>query len=187
MTPLRLGLRDKDELTTDSKVDLYCWFAQPGREFEYLSGKAHLRFHSDGCELSAECYTQTGDLWVFKSFNIETKKRYYSPKEAGFRAKFLIGQPKSKYESRNVIGFAIEDNPYLYSTCWSLFWLDDGPGPEPGAIMLGEDGEHCAILDDEGTKFIHTNPMTGKVTYESIAVAQRYFPNGILYKRSPDY
>jgi len=186
MTPLQLMLGDKDELTTDSNLDLYCLAAKDGRESESLFGYAYLRFYSDGCELSAECYTLTGDLWVFKSFNSETKKRHYSQKEAGFRAKFLIGQPKSKYEPSNVIGFAIVDDPYYYRSCEAFFQYSDAPGPEPGAIILGKDKKHCGILDDEGTKFIHTNPIAGKVTYDSIAVAQRYFPNGIVYKRSPD-
>ena len=61
MTPLYLSLTHKAELTTDSKVDLNCRLAEHGHEYERLSGKAHLRFYSDGCELSAECYTQTGD------------------------------------------------------------------------------------------------------------------------------
>ena len=187
MNPLKLSLERKSKLTTDRKVDLNCSAAQDGRESEALSGKAYLTFYNGGSELSAECYTKTGDLWLFKSFNVEAEKYYYSQKEAGFRAKFLIGQPKSKYDPFNVIGFAIVDDPYYYRSCEAFFQYSDAPGPEPGAIILGKDKKHCGILDDEGTKFIHTNPIAGKVTYDSIAVAQRYFPNGIVYKRSPDY
>jgi len=119
---------------------------------------------------------------------VETEKIFYSHKEAGFRAKFLIGQPESKYQPPDIIYFAIYDYPYLYRHCNYFLdsWCPDAPGPEPGAIMVGKNGEHCAILDDEGTKFIHSNPVAGKVTYDSIAVAERYFPNGIVYKRSPD-
>jgi len=187
MTALQLVLKDKIDLTIDTKLDLYCSAAQDGRESEVLSGYAYLRFYSGGSELEAECYTQTGDLWTFKSFSTETKKQYYPQKEAGFRAKFLIDQPKSKYGPSNVIGFAIEDNPYFYDSCERFSRYSDAPGPEAGAVMLGKDEKHCAILDDEGTKFIHTNPVAGKVTYESIAVAERYFPNGVLYKRWPDF
>ena len=190
MTLAYLDTEYKATLTTNSELDLDCFKARDGVEnFEFLSGKAHLRFNSDGCEFSAECYTETGDLWVFKSSNVETKKKYYSPKEAGSRAKFLIGQPKSKYKPQDVITFAIQDDPYFYKSCFSFlgFGLSDAPGPEPGAIMVGPFGMHCAILDNKGTKFIHTNPVTGKVTYESIAVAKIYFPSGIVYKRHPDY
>ena len=184
MTPLHLMLGDRVELTTANKVDLYCGGMRDGaKDLESLSGKAHLRLYSDGSELSAECSTQTGDLWLLKSFNIETKKLYYSQKEAGFRAKFLIGQPESKYKPPNVISFAIFDYPYHAFNCESFLFYADAAGPEAGAIMLGKDGKHCGILDDEGTKFIHTNPVAGKVTYESIAVAERYFSEGIMYKR----
>jgi len=188
MSPIYLVLGHQVELTTDSKVDVNCWGVRDGIEdSEALSGKGHLRFYSDRCELSAECYTRTGDLWVFKSLNIETEKIHYSQKEAGFRAKFLIGQPTSKYKPPYIINFAILDYPYYYDSCLDYRnWYSDAPRPEPGAIMLGKDGKHCAILDDEGTKFIQSNPVTGKVTYDSIAVAERYFPNGIVYKRWPD-
>jgi len=189
MTAFSLEFRGRTGLTTDKEVNIHCQNVKHSLETsEKLSGKAHLRFYGDRCELSAECYTKTGDLWVFKSSNVETKKEYYPQKEAGFRAKFFIGQPKSKYEPQDIITFAILGYPYIYSDCKDFFasWFPDAPGPEPGAIMVERYGKHCAILDDEGTKFIHMNPVSGKVTYDSIVIAERYFPEGIYYLRLPD-
>jgi len=189
MTPLLFGLGSSDGLTTSKRLDLDCSYAQDGLEDrEHLSGRGHLRFYDGGCELSAECYTKTRDLWVLKSSNVESKEWYYPQKEAGFRAKFLINQPESKYKPQDVISFAMEDYPYIYKNCGDFLesWFLDVLGPEPGGIMVGKDKKHCAILDDEGTKFTHSNPVAGKVTYDSIAVAERYFPSGIVYKRWPD-
>ena len=189
MTPVYLALMYGDKLATDDNVHLDCWSVRHGLEtFQDLSGSSYLTLYSDGCELSAACYTKTGDLWIFKSSNVETKKQYYSPKEAGFRAKFLVDQPKLKYGPQDVITFAAFDIPYYCSRCnYFLYsWYPVAPGPEPGAIMVGKYGDHCAILDNEGTKFTHSNPVAGKVTYDSIAVARRYFPSGIFYKKYPD-
>jgi len=190
MTPVHLALIYGDKLATDNRVDLDCWTARHGLEtFQDLSGSGYLRFYTDGCELSAACYTKTGDLWIFNSSNVQTKKPYYPPKEAGFRAKFLIDQPRSKYRPYDVVSFAAFDIPYYCNNCnyFLQSWYPDAPGPEPGAIMVGKHGDHCAILDDEGTKFIHANPTATKVTYDSIALTQRYFPKGLVYRRWVDY
>jgi len=190
MTPLLLVLEYRGGLITDSEIELHCLYGRDGLEDrENLSGWGYLRFYNDRCELSARCYPESSPhVWTFNSTNVETKKWVYSSKEAGFRAKFLIDQSRSKYKPSDIISFAIYDYPYFYDSC--KVYLDsrysNAPGPEPGAIMVGKDGWHCAILDDEGTKFTHSNPVAGRVTYDSIAVAERYFPNGTFYKRSPD-
>ena len=121
-----------DMLTTASEISLDCKLGKHGLENdEKLSGKVHLRPDGDRCELSAECYTQTGDLWTFNSSNVKTKRWYYSQKEAGFRAKFLIGQPRSKYKPQDVIHFALVDYPYHYGNCENfLNWYSNAPGPE---------------------------------------------------------
>jgi len=118
---------------------------------------------------------------------VKSETYFYPPKEAGLRAKSLINQPTSKYKPTDIIDFAIFDYPYVRSHCKDFLRSDypDAPGPEPGAIMVGKDGTHCAILDNEGTKFIQSNSEARKVTYDSIAVAERYFPKGIIYKRYP--
>jgi len=189
MTPFLLKAGTSGMITESWNDKLHCSSIQYGLEYpRRLVGVISIREFLDGILFNAECYTSTDDRLVFKSFNVDTKKRSYSQKEAGFRAKFLIDQPESKYKPCNVIHFAILDYPYFGGYCNEYLRSDypEVPGPEPGAIMVGTDGKHCAILDNEGTKFIQSNPAVGKVTYDSIAVAQRYFPNGIIYKRYPE-
>jgi len=189
MTPLVLFLDAEGTVTTGIEIKLDCYGAKHGLEnFEFLSGTGVLTGSWDKSEFKAECYTETGDLWIFKSSNVKSQTFFYPPKEAGLRAKFLINQPTSKYEPANIISFAIFDYPYLEWDCEDFLDSDfpDAPGPEPGAIMVGKDGYHCAILDNEGTKFIQSNSEARRVTYDSIAVAERYFPKGIIYKRYPN-
>jgi len=186
MTPLYFYADDYYKIGTGIKIELDCLWAQHGLENSEsdLSGTSVLKGSWDKPEFSAQCYTRAGDSWVIKSSSVKSQTRFYSQKEAGYRAKFLIDQPASKYEPPNIISFALADYPYFNLRCESLFdpAFLDVPGPEPGAIIAGKDKKHCAILDDEGTKFIQSNPIVGKVTYDSIAIVQRYFPNGVAYK-----
>jgi len=186
MTPLFLTLYAPNTATTGIEIRLDCLAAQQGLEdTEVLSGTGVLTGSWDKSEFKGECYTRTGDLWIFKSSNVKSQTFYYPPKEAGLRAKFLIDQPISKYRAPDTILFAIYDYPYFDLSCDYYLRSEflDAPGPEPGAIMVGKDKRHCAILDNEGTKFIHSNSEARKVTYDSIALAERYFPNGVIYKR----
>jgi len=189
MTPLSLVLEVRDKTTTGIDIKANCSGARHGLEnFEYLFGAAALTGSWDKAEFKAECYTETYDLWIFKSSNVKSQTICYPPKEAGLRAKFLIDQPISKYKPADIITFAIADFPHLNWKCNAFLDSNfpDAPGPEPGAIMVGKDESHCAILDNEGTKFIHSNSEARRVTYDSIALAERYFPKGIIYKRYPN-
>jgi len=189
MTPIRLIVYNKDTTTTGIEIKLDCVAAQHGLEDTefFLSGRGVLTGSWDKSEFKAECYTRTRDLWVFKSSNVKSQTYCYPPKEAGLRAKFLIDQPTSKYKPPEVINFAIYEYPYSSFNCETYLDSDFpvAPGPEPGGIMVGKDGNHCAILDNEATKFIQSNSEARRVTYDSIAVANRYFPKGIVYKRYP--
>jgi len=189
MTPLILVLENEDKTTTGIDIKLDCFVARHGLENrEYLSGTGSLKDSWDKPEFKARCHTRTGDLWMFNSSNVKSQTFFYPPKEAGVRAKSLIDQPTSKYKPTEIVIFAIYDYPYLDMECNTFLRSNypDAPGPEPGAIMVGKDGKHCAILDNEGTKFIQSNSEAKKVTYDSIAVAERYFPKGIIYKRYPN-
>eukprot|EP00826_Nyctotherus_ovalis_P061789 TRINITY_DN8834_c0_g1_i6.p1 TRINITY_DN8834_c0_g1~~TRINITY_DN8834_c0_g1_i6.p1 ORF type:complete len:258 (-),score=49.02 TRINITY_DN8834_c0_g1_i6:243-1016(-) len=149
-----------------------------------LSGYIELNKLSNHTELNAVCVTQTGEQWTFVTRNVETPNWLYTPKEAGARAKYLIGQSSKRYRSHHVILFAIADLPD--SNHCGIFLHEKYPTidrPEIGAIMVGKDGKHCGILDDEGTKFVHSNPVLGRVTHEHLVMAQRYFPRGVIYKR----
>jgi len=187
MTPLILVLDAKGTTNTGIEIKANCIGVRHGLEnLEALSGTGVLTGSWDKSEFKGECYTWGGDPRMFKSSNVKSQTFFYPPKEAGLRAKFLIDQPTSKYEPANVIIFAIHDYPYVSLNCKDILQgFPDAPRPEPGAIMVGKDGNHCAILDNEGTKFIQSNSEARRVTYDSIALAERYFPKGIIYKRYP--
>jgi len=190
MTPLCLTALDMNTATTgiDKKVPCVEAFHGLEKPEKGLSGTSVLTGSWEKAEFKAECYTKAGDLWVFKSSNVKSQTMKYPPKEAGLRAKFLIDQPVSKYKAQSVILFATLDLPYLNMNCKNFLssYYPETPGPEPGGVMVGKDGDHCAILDNEATKFIQSNSAEGKVTYNSIAVVERYFPKGVLYKKYPE-
>jgi len=189
MTAIYLSAANFKRIATGIEIKTYCLEAAYGLENveKGLSGTAVLRGSWEQAEFKAECYTRTGDLWMFNSSNVKSQTMCYPPKEAGLRAKFLIGQPAYRYPPQSIILFAIIDFPYLNMACKDFLdpVFPHAPGPEPGAIIVGKDGIHCAILDNEGTKFIQSNPAVGKVTYDSIAMIERYFPKGVVYKRNP--
>lgn len=129
-----------------------------------------------------------GTSFAYRALLKESSRMFYTPKEAGRRAKSILGQNSEYFDAANVVAYAISDIAYFLRGC-SMFLGEtwpDAPGPEPGAIIVGSDGKHCGILDDEGTKFVHNNPVSNIATYESLAVVERYFPKGVIYKRYAD-
>lgn len=152
-----------------------------------LRGNITLHKSETGFELVGEFVKHSGVFCLFKASLVETCGWFYPPKEAGSRAKYLIGQNSEDFGPAAVALFAISDLAVYMFECRQVFrehWPEI-PGPEPGAVVVGRDRKHCGIVDDEGTKLVHSNPVVKKVTYESLAVIRRYFPNGVVYKRYP--
>ena len=48
----------------------------------------------------------------------------------------------------------------------------------PGMIIVGKDGKNCAIIDNEGDKFIHSNPIKKVVTETPLVMVNQFFTNG---------
>jgi len=142
---------------------------------------------NDKTKVSSNCSTQEGKAWFFESINNESKTMFFPPQEAGLRAKNLIGQNSEKFTSTALIYYAILDAPYIpKNDCGKEFnTYPDVDKPGPGVVILGKDGKHCAILDNEGNKFIHVNPAKRVITYDSIAIINTYFPKGFVYKAYP--
>eukprot|EP00826_Nyctotherus_ovalis_P024278 TRINITY_DN187_c0_g1_i4.p1 TRINITY_DN187_c0_g1~~TRINITY_DN187_c0_g1_i4.p1 ORF type:complete len:262 (-),score=32.85 TRINITY_DN187_c0_g1_i4:106-891(-) len=152
-----------------------------------MSGTAVVKGDWEKSELDADCISSVGEHWRFKTSNTKSPTFGYTQKEAARRAKHLIGQDFRRYGPSTVILYAVYDYSFFLFGC-SIFLINqfpEAPGPEPGAIMVGTDAKHCAIMDEEATKFIHSNPSKRKVTLDSIAITKRYFPNGVVYKRYP--
>lgn len=156
-----------------------------GEENKKLTGTIKFEGTWDKAIVSGDCVSEAGEHWIFKSEGVKSDSMFYPPVEAGLRAKYLVGRSSDICEAPAVIMYAIADMPFTDIPCQFFTTFDDLPGPEPGAVIVGDDAEHCAIVDNEGDKFIHSNPIKDKVTYESLALVHQYFPNGFTYKAYP--
>eukprot|EP00826_Nyctotherus_ovalis_P007208 TRINITY_DN11785_c0_g1_i11.p1 TRINITY_DN11785_c0_g1~~TRINITY_DN11785_c0_g1_i11.p1 ORF type:complete len:144 (-),score=27.25 TRINITY_DN11785_c0_g1_i11:412-843(-) len=76
-----------------------------------------LRKSGGGFELTSEFIDFADTFCLFKASLIETRNHVYSPKEAGFRAKYLIGQSSKMYDAATVIIFAISDVVDINNEC----------------------------------------------------------------------
>eukprot|EP00826_Nyctotherus_ovalis_P038254 TRINITY_DN3575_c0_g1_i1.p1 TRINITY_DN3575_c0_g1~~TRINITY_DN3575_c0_g1_i1.p1 ORF type:complete len:264 (-),score=28.28 TRINITY_DN3575_c0_g1_i1:173-964(-) len=188
LTPFMLILGHAKEAGTDFNVTANCvggaWgYHNPGR----LSGTSTLVGPQNKTIFEADCASRRNEHWKVNATCNKSETLFYPPKEAGYRAKKLIGQNYRKFQAPHVVTYAVMDFPYVGIEC-RTFLLDvfpDAPGPEPGAIIVGNDGRHCGIVDDEGTKFVHSNPYARKVAYDPVSTAFRYFRRGFTYKRYP--
>lgn len=186
MTPFMLILGHADEAGADLNVTASCIGGAWGRRNAgRLSGSSTLIGPWNKTIFKADCASQGDQHWVVNATCNKSETLFYPPKEAGFRAKKLIGQNFRTFFGAEVITYAIMDFPYVGLQCWHILeaGFPNAPGPEPGAIIVGNDGRHCGIVDDEGTKFVHSNPHSRKVAYDSVSVAFRYFRRGFTYKR----
>ena len=157
-------------------------------EFDYLTGSITMNAPSDHGEIKGNCKASSG-VFSFIANSTQSKIVFYEPKEAGRRAKILIGQSTEKFRTTEVILYAIIDLVDSASNnCekeFESFPAAEGPGP--GIIILGRKDRHCAILDNEGTKFVHSHSSKKEVRYESVSLINTYFPNGHEYKKYPKY
>lgn len=152
---------------------------------EATDGDISLEGSKDAVNLTGECNFEDGSKFSIKSMLYEIKNPMYSAREAGLRARSLIGQSIHKFRAPEVISYAGIDVVYLRpdADCWTLLAdLKDAFGLAPGVAILGKDGRHCAIVDHEGTKIVHSNPVKKVVTEDSVALLHRYFPSGYVYK-----
>lgn len=165
-----------------------CWMVKLGRRsYIKATGIVSIRKSVDKLTITGKCITEENVVWEFNSVSTKSKSVYFQAKEAGLRAKTLLGCSAEKFLAAHVVSYATVDRPYFTDHC-GLYLVEDfpvAPGPEPGVIIVSKDGKHCAIADNEGTKFIQTNPWEKKVTEHSIALLSYYFPNGIIFKRYP--
>lgn len=186
MTPFFVLAENKT--TVSDGIEFKCTIGSWDRDIgTKITGTVKLTGTPDNFTLTGKCITEKNVVWSFSSINIKSKTPFYEPKEAGMRAKNLLGYGLAKFAAANVIFYALIDYAYFVNEC-AFFLYDifpDAPGPEPGVIIVGKDQSHCAIADQEGTKFIHSDPWTAKVMESSIALINKYFPSGVIYKRYP--
>lgn len=160
-----------------------------GKDFK-ADGNFRVKETDIGIDVEGECsIADIGKLSIKNGVGRKTKEFRYPPKEAGLRAKNLTAETVSEIKAHDVISYSIYGNiRSLFEDCGE-FLRERFPkldGPAPGAIMVGTDAKHCAIMDNEGSKFTHSNPHKKVVTTDSIIMSRVYFPNGVIYKGYPD-
>ena len=171
--------------------DNYVFTCKTGRwsnnKVTKLDGTIKITGTWDKAEIIGSCLNKI-DLkeWTIKSNGIGSKTIPFDYKEAGLRARYLIGKDIKKYMAYTVISYAIFDYPYLRLDCKRI--LDESKqieGPKPGILVVGKDGKHCGIIDNEGDKLIHSNPVKGVVTENPMPIIGQFFPNGYVFTDYP--
>ena len=109
----------------------------------------------------------------------------YLPPEAARRAQMLLGEKADAYKPVHVINYAVMGYPYIERISNCTWWLKNFPNVtqhKPGFVVVGLDGNHCGIIDKEGDKFIHSNPVKREVTENPIIMLRNFFPKGYIFK-----
>jgi len=188
LTPTALLSDYRQSKVTDPfELEYGCRITFIGRDRTDMGGTMILRGTWDKAEFIGNCNSSSGKPYTFKGTGNKSDHLLYDPKEAGLRAKIFIDKKTEDYRSFEIIGYAIIDNYYEFTQC-DIFLSSRFPvipEPTPGAIIVGKDGLHCGIVDNEGTKFIHGNPVSKKVTLESMVNINKYFQKGVYYKKYP--
>eukprot|EP00826_Nyctotherus_ovalis_P039192 TRINITY_DN3745_c0_g1_i6.p1 TRINITY_DN3745_c0_g1~~TRINITY_DN3745_c0_g1_i6.p1 ORF type:complete len:203 (+),score=42.90 TRINITY_DN3745_c0_g1_i6:237-845(+) len=176
------------EMGGDGNIELTCVEGRwSNGEKVRMSGVFNFSGNWDKAEIKANCIVkETREVWVIESNEMEKKTIYFSYEESGLRARSLIGQSSQKYNSSNVISYAILDYPYTDLNCELIFnRFPDEETSKPGTIILGKDKVNCGIIDNEGSKFVHSDVSKGIVTATPLSLAKRFFPEGFVYKGYP--
>jgi len=153
-----------------------------------MTGKITVREIGIGRRASGSCSTLDGKkVWTVDGEGSLDKNMLFEPKVAGRRAVDLVGLEARLYAPYHVIGYAISDMPFFLTSCSRI--LKKFPKEyesKPGFIIVASNGEHCGIIDHEGSKFIHANPITRAVTLSSIALIIQFFPEGYEFRSYPN-
>ena len=119
--------------------------------------------------------------WTMKAKAKRVTCPFYPPTESAKRVEILIGQSDENFKPVHVLNYATTGIAYMYdvSTC-SVYLkhskqVSDG---KPGFIIIDNKADYCAIIDKEGDKFIHSNPVNHQVTSTPMAMINAFFRNG---------
>lgn len=134
---------------------------------------------------SGWCYdSEAKTNYSLNANGVYTKTPFYNFTEAAGRAQILVGQPSSNYQPVHVLNFAVIGYPYINTMkdCKAYLPFKNATESKPGYLVVAKDGAHCAILDKEGDKFIHTNPTKKLVEATPMSLINTFFPKGYNFK-----
>lgn len=109
----------------------------------------------------------------------------FSQPESAKRAQTLVGAKAELYKAVHVLDYAYMGYPYLGPVADCKYYNEnfkDAAKSGPGLAIVGKDNAHCAIIDAEGDKFIHSNPGKKEVTLTPLSMINDYFKKGYVFK-----
>eukprot|EP01022_Parablepharisma_sp_SALTPOND_P033855 TRINITY_DN89815_c0_g1_i1.p1 TRINITY_DN89815_c0_g1~~TRINITY_DN89815_c0_g1_i1.p1 ORF type:complete len:285 (+),score=16.80 TRINITY_DN89815_c0_g1_i1:487-1341(+) len=115
--------------------------------------------------------------------------KIYKAEDAAKRAQFLVGRLKEHFSAAEVLNFAYYDYPYAKPRKDCSYYLnnfgEETTDRKPGYAIVSKYGNHCAIIDKEGDKFIHANPTGKKVVATPISMIDNFFRSEYVIKTVP--
>lgn len=149
-----------------------------------LEGTVKLLINETKTEYNGQCSTSDNTtIWTIMARGNKKPCKFYPLIESGLRAIMMIGKPTKLYKSNQVINYAITGYPYFGETCaWYLHNAKETNVTKPGLLMIDNKGTACAIVDNEGDKFIYGNTINGLVESSPIVLYKKYFPNGYVLR-----
>ena len=168
------------------EIEANCTEAYWGTRYFAATGSVKINGTWNEAYYHATCdHPKTRVHWEIHALGKHSNCSTYSPEEAAVRSKTLIGQAAEVFRPVHVLNYAIIGHPYIpsFKDCAAYIPLFvNATETKPGFAVVGIDGAHCGIIDKEGDKFIHTNPVTKKVSETPLAMINNFFKNGYIIK-----
>jgi len=167
-------------------IEAECFEGAWGTKTFKMSGQVHIEGTWDEIHYHGHCqHHETKTHWEIQAKAEKAKCPLYQPAEAAQRVHVLINQPAEVYQPVHVLNYAIIGYPYITSIkdCkWYLGKFKNATEAKAGFVIVGNDGLHCGVIDQEADKFIHSNPAKKQVTMTPLALAKDFFKAGYTLK-----
>ena len=174
--------KDGDKIEVKGACNLAAW----GRSTFAVKGEVIISGTIQKATYTGWCYRdETKTNYTISAEGIHRDCWFYTPEEGAKRVQFLIGESVETYHAVHVVNYATIGYPYLGPVQSCKYYLDNvknATGPKAGFVIVGKDGAHCAIIDKEGDKFVHSNPQTKKVGPTPMNLIDTFFKNGYVFK-----
>jgi len=155
-----------------------------GKTLKKLTGGGLLAGTWEEADYFGRYRTEDNLLFDFRSHGKKHPCEYYTMEEAARRAAYLVGEPHSTYKNNHLLNHAVFGFSYLAKTCKN--YLNEvgtvTKVEKPGVVIIGNDGNYCAIIDHEGNKFIHSDPNKRMIVMTPMVFVKDYFRNGYTMK-----
>ncbi len=178
---------ENDQVTVTGTCDKVAWDGKPAAAIE---GTLKITGTWEKAILEATCTDpESKTAYVVKLDATNYECEVYKAEDAAVRAQFLVGEKKEHFPAVQVLNFAYYDYPYLNVLKACRFYLNHfgevATELKPGYAIVAKDGTHCAVLDKEGDKFIHTHPVKQEVMATPTSMLKDFFRSGYIIKSVP--